>query len=177
MTRDGKGYTPDTITAIASGVIALIALAVSLWDHYDTREYYKISVYPNLRSITFTANKQDPRGGIKIANGGLGPAVVDSITYFIDGKQVDDGNPQMWAELFIKQGLSGSWNLERIGQGTIIRPGDEKILFYTYAGPGTNWTANMGDVNRFLRHLDFYIVYHSLYNEKFQFAFDKRLYH
>jgi hypothetical protein len=71
------------LTGISSAVIALCALAVSIWHVRQGIKYNKLAVKPNITSWTET----NPDGGyycIWLTNNGLGPAIVERFVVKVD---------------------------------------------------------------------------------------------
>lgn len=71
----------------ATGISAL-ALAVSLWQGWISREHNRLSVKPYVQVTPYLegANK---RIGLYISNYGLGPAVIEKASLSLDGKSYD----------------------------------------------------------------------------------------
>jgi len=66
---------PDTLTAISSIIIALIALGISIWQGIETRNHNRQTVTPNL-SITRDFRNEAKDVGIFIESVGLGPVII-----------------------------------------------------------------------------------------------------
>lgn len=69
--------SPESYTAVATGVVALAALVVAVWQGFLTRKHNRLSVKPLLRFDCYAA-----RGPIEIVltNKGTGPAILKSLT-------------------------------------------------------------------------------------------------
>lgn len=77
------------ITGISTTVIALCALAFSIWQGMQTRKHNKLSVRPHL--TTWTNN--DERNGfykLELINNGLGPALIEKFLIKMDGKVISE---------------------------------------------------------------------------------------
>ncbi|MDP2447372.1 hypothetical protein [Pseudomonas sp.] len=74
MTQEGM----QIAISIASAVIALSALGISLWQGYLLMQHNRVSIKPH---IDFYLNSSLKEGsGIKISNCGLGPAIFNSLS-------------------------------------------------------------------------------------------------
>ena len=77
----------NTVTGISSVLIALCALAYTIWQGKQTRYHNKLSLRPHLTSWT----NQDVDKGlytVELMNNGLGPALIESFTIKVDGKVI-----------------------------------------------------------------------------------------
>jgi hypothetical protein len=75
------------IIGISSVVIALCALGISVWQGIQTRKHNKLSFRPHLTTWTHS-NIEKGFYAIELINNGLGPAIIESFTVKIDGKQI-----------------------------------------------------------------------------------------
>lgn len=67
-------------------LIALLALVVSFWQVRLFQNHNKLTVKPYLDSHVFT---NDSTLVVSFSNKGLGPAIIQKMTYEIDGKEYD----------------------------------------------------------------------------------------
>jgi hypothetical protein len=79
------GWT--VITGISSGVIALCALGISIWQGSQARKHNKLSFKPHLTTWTHR-NVQKGFYAIELINNGLGPAIIESFVVNVDGKRI-----------------------------------------------------------------------------------------
>lgn len=77
---------PDRVTAIASGLVALFALAVSTYNVVLQRQQIRAQVWPHL-SWTYS---QGERFTVQVSNEGVGPAIVKSVQLSVDNRPVPD---------------------------------------------------------------------------------------
>ena len=92
--------TVQTITAIATSVLALLALFLSLWQAFQSRKHNKLSVRPLLVFIVNydTTIDTNNRGiGFSVSNKGVGPALISSFRVLVDKKDVTVDAPHPWA--------------------------------------------------------------------------------
>lgn len=76
-----------TIADNSSSIIALCALALTIWQAYVSRQHNKLSVLPYL--TTWSHNDVD-KGlfSVDILNNGIGPALIKTFQVFVDGHEV-----------------------------------------------------------------------------------------
>ncbi len=75
----------DRITAISAVFIGLVAVAVAAYTAVLQREQIRAQVWPRL--LMYNAGNA---GEFRIANKGVGPAIVRSVQVLVDGKPVKD---------------------------------------------------------------------------------------
>jgi hypothetical protein len=79
----------QTVGAVASITISLAAAAFTGLQWRETHNQLALSMKPAVDFDT-ADDPDDPPVGIAIANAGPGPAVIKSVSYFVDRKQVKD---------------------------------------------------------------------------------------
>lgn len=77
----------EAIAGIASAVIALCALALTLWQAAVTRSHNKLSVKPHLATWSHT-DEANNRYQIDLMNNGIGPALIKSFAIQVDGQTI-----------------------------------------------------------------------------------------
>lgn len=77
----------EVITGTASAVIALCALALTLWQAVVTRSHNKLSVKPYLQTWSHT-DEANNRYQIDLMNNGIGPAFIKSFAIQVDGQTI-----------------------------------------------------------------------------------------
>lgn len=79
----------ETITAIASGFVALCALGLTFYQAHLTRKHNKISVTPRLTSWRgLDTLKNEPRLSVTIKNSGIGPAEIRDFAIYVDEQRL-----------------------------------------------------------------------------------------
>ena len=81
------GRWPSILTALFTGLTALFA--GFLW--WETRTHDTLALKPSVDIYT-GADPDTPPVGISITNSGPGPALIKSVTFFVDRKPVQDAN-------------------------------------------------------------------------------------
>jgi hypothetical protein len=66
-------------------IVAVLALAVSLWSAYEDRRHKRLSVRPQLL-ISFNYNQTKSEANWILTNSGLGPAIVERFEVYVDDK-------------------------------------------------------------------------------------------
>jgi len=77
----------ELMVSLASLVIAICAICVSVWQGIQTRKHNQISVTPHLTTWVETEAKKN-KYTIELMNNGIGPAVIDSFSLCVDGKEI-----------------------------------------------------------------------------------------
>lgn len=77
----------QVISGISTTVIALCALALSIWQGMQTRRHNRLSFRPHLISWT---NRDAEKGfyTIELINNGIGPALIEEFLVKVDGKVI-----------------------------------------------------------------------------------------
>ncbi len=155
----------QVITAIATVVIALAALVLSLWQFRASRIHNKLSVRPLL---VFDAS-YDPtvRGfGLRVSNKGVGPAVMLDFRVLADGKDETASAPHPWADALRKVDLNYTFVQHfSLGLDTAISP-QETVPLIT-----ADQDQISGDIVHHMKNrlprIGIVISYKSVYGEHF----------
>lgn len=77
----------QVVTGISTTVIALCALALSIWQGIQTRRHNRLSFMPHL---TTWSNRDAEKGfyRIELINNGIGPALIEEFLVKVDGKVI-----------------------------------------------------------------------------------------
>lgn len=76
----------ETVASIVAIFVALCALGVSVWQGFETRKNYRLSVTPSIRIIgNFLIYKEE--FGIIVENKGIGPAIIHDIEINFSNKK------------------------------------------------------------------------------------------
>jgi hypothetical protein len=106
------------ITGVSSGIIALCALILSLYQGYQTRKHNRLSFKPHLTTWTNT-NPEMGFYSVELINNGLGPALIEEFTVRVDGKVIDGRGAEP-----IEKGLK------------ILFPAHEYVSHHGFVGKG-----------------------------------------
>ena len=155
------------VTAICSGIIALLALGVSVWTGIQNRRHNRLSVRPRLRIDRLTYLKSDVE--VTVVNTGTGPAIIRNFSVTIDGIPIVS-NDRPVAAAAARQleipGQFGSYTPDP-SVGDSLRPGESLKLLTLLNFPDEIEKRN--DVHKKLLKIKFYIVYESIYGEVFSY--------
>lgn len=88
--------TSDVIS-LSAAIIALCALAISIWQGYITRNHQKLTVKPHIDfDYKFFPGKPIE---LRIMNNGLGPAVITSFNVLFDGKKISNSHSESYIKI------------------------------------------------------------------------------
>lgn len=78
----------DTIGVIAAIFFGSCAMAISIWQGWETRQNYRLSVTPNINIVGYWRKCSDLIG-ISLENKGIGPAIITKLEIEVDGKNIN----------------------------------------------------------------------------------------
>ena len=119
------------IAQASAGIVAIAAVGLAVWEGLENRRHNRLSVMPNVDAVRdFDMRAQTFSFGL--LSSGLGPAVVQDLRLYVDGKKVYDKNSEheyAWTEaypLFRNKSLDvwDSYYLE----GQFLMPGERYDL-------------------------------------------------
>ena len=157
--------TPDTITAISSMIIALIALVVSIWQGIETRNHNRRTLTPKL-SITRDLRNEAEDIGIFIESVGLGPVIIKKVVITIDDKQYNVSSQEAWKNVLCQLDINESWTQwYAISEDTLFPVG--KCDFLLAADRDGLSSSNESRLKRATEKIEVTIDYDSVYGDKF----------
>jgi hypothetical protein len=169
--------TAQDYTAICSAVIALCALFATIWQSRATIHHNKISVRPHLIWHTSRKNLTDKCVvSFSIKNQGLGPAIIKSRFFTLNGKRYRPNVAMNEVEEFINHAFGKKIDFAVLryglpGEDASMPQGGEFII------AEISFNDMSGDKLWSLEHivgeLDFIANYESLYGEKFKLQASK----
>lgn len=120
-------------TEIIAVVIAAGALFLTILQSRETIKSNKIAVRPNI-DITFNAvrGSLEPHG-FSIKNTGVGPAIIESISYYVDGEEIKAGRFEIWKSVLGKIDYTYSENFDEfhivhLSRGFYLEAGQAEYL-------------------------------------------------
>ena len=151
------------ITSISAIIVAIAAIAVSIWQGVDNRKHNRLSVKPKLQIIFKSDLLEGPQ--ITVSNNGLGPATVDKLEVSLNGKTFPGSAINAVLELKREMGLDGfSFSFDPI-EGSTIRAG-EKLVIMKF--PDASAFKEVYDsLAAYINQIDFHLTYQSMYGENF----------
>jgi len=153
-------FKPENVTAIATAVIALAALAVAVWQGIESRKHNRMMVVPRIR-FDLLEKLQEPLR-LFMLNAGTGPAIIQSFTFQCDGKPIEPPTTGGLANALQQLGLTGDFFLYVPYPGDTIAAGEaQDILRVTLRSAGDDWPY----FKERLRRIIFICIYSSIYAE------------
>lgn len=148
---------------IATVLISLSALGLTIWNGYMSRMHNKMSQRPILSSQrTYTTN--DP--SYKIINCGNGIAVIDKTYYYLNGKEVSlQEFLRSYAKYITSKGGGDKSTCQTADDGTILRVDSEIALFKSILPNNTSLQISLELEKKYAVKIE----YSSIYGEKFEY--------
>ena len=136
--RTSSDKAVSTILSVVAIVVSVIALLFSGLQWWDTHRQVQVSQNQLLLamkpSIDFDIENDadDLPAGVKIQSTGLAPAVIQSITYFIDKKPVGDA-----AGMLDSAGLGNAPNIDSLSfdKGDNLAVGENRWIVWSKTKP------------------------------------------
>ena len=164
--QNGNG---TVILEIAAIIIAICALALTVWQGIQTRRHNRLTVKPHIDTgACYSLHK--PFLGIRVVNSGLGPAILKKIEVGMRGQLYDCLQIGVLEELI----NDFQFNFEREvnfhlglkGLGASVLNGEE---FFLFSIAREDADAAMAEVLRQkLSHVTLTVGYESMYGELFE---------
>jgi len=117
-------------SALIAALIGLLALCVSAYTANVQRQQAKAQVWTRL----FFANSDTDRT-LMVMNKGVGPARIESIRMYVDGKPQPD-----WKHVFAALGLPANDKREQSTVNGIVVAANERVNFISFKDPA-DWAA------------------------------------
>ena len=167
-----KALPVELTLSLSAMIIAIASITISIWEGNTMRKHYHLSVMPRLNnsfSVDDSSVSSKARANFEIRNNGLGPAVIISREYFVDGKKIDDSKNHF--SVIILQALNfdniaGS-TFKSISKGLIIPAGNNLKLFGLFF---TSREAFYKQRMKLHDRFSFIIKYESLYGERYELS-------
>ncbi len=100
-------FNSETSVAIASAVVAIFALVVTIWQGRQNYKHNKMSVLPKL-SITrpFDGTGKENTVSVDFINSGIGPAIIKDFILTYDGKEVSKNNYKTYKDFLTEKAFN-----------------------------------------------------------------------
>ncbi len=102
----GSSDRLENTANILTVLVALAAIGLAVWEGYQNRQFFRLSVLPYLEPIERTQSETDSTDIVRLAieNTGLGPAVLQNVFYFRDNEKIfearqPDSSFSLWGEM------------------------------------------------------------------------------
>lgn len=151
----------DDIPAIASGIIALLALFATIYQSHLSRKHNRLSVRPHL---AVHSEENDNLFTITLRNDGLGPARIDALSIYKNHSKVDGSGEALIKNAFGSLDRCKIISIESINTPFMLPVGHNIQLVELQF---TNAKEPIDDYIE--RHLRLHTEYCSIYGERFEF--------
>jgi hypothetical protein len=159
----------SVITGISTGVIALCALGLSIWQGILTRTHNRLSFRPHLTTWTHS-DAEKGFYAVELINNGIGPAVIEEFSVKVDGKLVSGDGAEVIGKVLkiVLPNLPFKAQQSYLAKGYSMAPKERCTIFAVqFLGQSlpskefAEQAINRGDLD---------ISYKSFYNERFSFS-------
>jgi hypothetical protein len=153
----------DTLLSMAALVLSLCAVLTTVWQTSLMRQQLRLSVWPKVRVDTrFRTDQGEEFFHIKVANLGVGPAIIQKVTVNYRGERYDNLG-QVWRKVLAENNAAParSTEINSFGGGEVLVPQQTVVLLE--ASGSTPSTADM--FRRARPHLRITVRYASIYGE------------
>ena len=165
-----KALPVELTLSISAMIIAIASITISVWEGSTMRKHYHLSVMPRLNNF-FTVDDSSSANNASaiftINNNGLGPAVILSREYYVDGNKIDDSKNHfsvILSDLLNFDNTAGN-TFASIPKGTTISVDDNLIVFgLFFSNRESFFRQRMKLHDRF----SYIIKYESLYGEQYE---------
>ncbi|MBL7826911.1 MAG: hypothetical protein JNJ57_09800 [Saprospiraceae bacterium] len=161
--------------ALMATIISTCALLVSLYQANLARKSQLASVWPYLSIGGYgTANKGDQTWGIRLANNGLGPAIIEKIEVKYHGKTYEF---QVFMDTLYMNNASLdslstlNYAINSIAKGTVLPAGANESWF-SFDMKFNNHVPKKAASEIFLNRIELMVQYKSLYGERWISCFN-----
>ncbi|MCZ6689601.1 MAG: hypothetical protein O7H41_08370 [Planctomycetota bacterium] len=154
----------NTIVAVAACVVAILALALTLFQAHATRCHNRLTVRPN---FIFETGLTDDRSGwgLCILNGGLGPGIVKGGSFVAEGREFEDLSIESMQDALALVDSEGSGIMGWFRQDDVILAGER--FWISRVKATFQSTKPQIELERELKKIQIKIYYESVYGEKF----------
>ena len=152
----------ENTTAIATVLIAAIAIFIAIWQIITTRVHNKLSVVPHL---VFERDVDDASMIAKIIlkNVGIGPAIIKSYNVFFDEIKQKSIDENLWAKIIVKAGFKPKYvRGMKLELDSAVGVNEEKLaLLIVLSKPN-----KMPEMLKALKRINIKINYESVYGKQ-----------
>jgi len=169
MKNKSQGFGLAEWGHVATIIIAVLALTISVWTLKENRDFNRLSFKPFLVLTSYITNLERS-DGIYVTNNGTGPAIIKKFELFVRDKKVRTENLNVFAEDLAKYGNIGDIQIiiSNISNGSVLRKDASQYIF-VLANKSTNLTMeHMERFSNLIRDTRVTIEYDSFYGESFK---------
>lgn len=151
------------IVDAAIGLIAFVALGISIWQGWLMRQQARLSVRPCL-DFAWSDGGFDGRGAcLRLHNAGLGPALIYDLHIGTDSQPMKQAGEEIWGRIMNGLGI-GRTKFYQVLQQTVVRPGGSLDIMQA----DLESSEKAAQVGKRVRAT---VSYKSLYDEPFEASF------
>jgi hypothetical protein len=147
----------DIVSVVALSV-SVVALCISAFQVWETREHDRATVKP-LLDFSYETDDYEPQVGLKVKNVGLGPALIRSVQVYVDRKPVAGWDEAKTYGGFKKPDLISTLDFDK---QSVLRVDEAEMLFGRASSNKTELDAFVNFVDQ---HLAVSISYCSIQHD------------
>jgi len=152
----------ELVIAIAGLIIALAAAITTIWQGVLTRRHNRLSVKPMIRIDRNSITGQP--FNITLKNTGVGPAIIKSIQFIVDGKRIPENSQDPGKEVLDALRLE-THNFYEIYPNESFAAGEPHIVFESIKPMKSDMEAVKRQET--FKRLGIIVNYQSIYEERF----------
>ena len=166
-------FSPELWVALASAVVAICALFVTVYEVRQIRKHNRLSVRPLLTTMqNYDVKGKRQTFSFELINAGFGPAIIKDFILLYDGKEVSKNNIKKLEDFLLKKTrqFRDVKKVSFVPGSSLVAQERCEIFYFTY---------ELGQDISFLEKLDLRVNYQSIYKDEV-FTYDTkkdRLFH
>lgn len=168
MTKQRERFGLKQWAEVATILIAVLALATSIWSANESRKHNRLSFKPHLSLASAFTNTQ-AQNGVYLDSNGPGPALIKSFKVFIGENQLNTKSPTEFGnEIRERLNLQDLFiYIEVPRKGDVLKPGESHRIMGTVKLPSNLTESQLLRLKAGLPRLEFVIEFESVYEELF----------
>jgi hypothetical protein len=161
-------FSSESIVATMAAFVGICALIVSITQTHYQRKYLYASAWPHLQIANFREEQKDSTKNmttVKLMNKGIGPAIVESVSYQYKGKDIESLEELIVA--VVGKMYSGSYKSLTIDE---VIASNEEIIHVSLIEARASRI-----LNKELPNIKMKIKYKSVHDEHWEYVVDHSL--
>jgi hypothetical protein len=164
-TMKNNRFSSESIVAAMASFVGICALIVSIMQTHYQRKYLFSSAWPHLQVAPFREEQKDSTRNVttvKLMNKGIGPAIIESVSYQYKGKEYDQLTKLI--EAVVGKKYAGSYKTLSVDE---VIAQNEEIIHVSLIGARESRIFNeeMGNIKM-------KIIYKSVHDERWEYLVD-----
>ena len=165
-----KALPVELTLSISAMIIAIASITISIWEGSIMRKHYHLAVMPHLNdafTVDDSSSTKNASAFFNIKNNGLGPAVILSREYFVDGNKIDDSKNHFSVKILeaLNFDNTAGTSFQSISKDLTISAGDNLRVFGLYFSNRESFYRQRMKLHD---RLSFIIKYESLYGDLYE---------